>query len=104
MPRPARGHRGADLGTDATWRVRGKIFVVGGDGSPAVSVKTSREEQEELLATDPETFTSAPYVGRFGWTSVKLAGVDANDLRELIIEAWRRTAPKKLVQAYDAGV
>lgn len=88
---------------DATWRIRGKIFVIGSDGSPTISVKTSREEQEELLATDPDTFAAAPYVGRFGWTSIRLKGIDAGHLRELIIEAWRRTAPKKLVKAYDAG-
>lgn len=87
---------------EATWRIRGKIFVMGSDESPTISVKTSREEQEELLATDPKTFTSAPYVGRFGWTSIRLAGVDEAHLHELIVEAWRRTAPKKLVKAYDA--
>ncbi|GAA1744734.1 MmcQ/YjbR family DNA-binding protein [Luedemannella helvata] len=88
---------------EATWRIRGKIFVMGSEGSPTISVKTSREEQEELLATDPRTYTAAAYVGRFGWTSIRLAGVQADELRELIIEAWRRTAPKKLVKAYDAG-
>ncbi len=89
---------------EATWRIGGKIFVMGSDESPRITVRTSREEQAELTATDPQTFTSAPYVGRFGWTSIRLAGVQADDLRELIIEAWRRTAPKKLVKAYDAGV
>jgi hypothetical protein len=29
--------------------------------------------------------------------------MDADELRELIIEAWRRTAPKTLVAAYDAS-
>ena len=45
----------------------------------------------------------APYVGRYGWVQVQLSNVDENELRELLIEAWRRTAPKRLVKDYDAG-
>ena len=45
----------------------------------------------------------APYVGRYGWITVRLAGVDADELRELAIEAWRRTAPKRDVKAFDAS-
>jgi hypothetical protein len=84
-----------------TFRVRNKIFVMGAPGYLTISVKTSKEEQAGLLASDPETFTFAPYAGRFGWTRVRLSTVDAEELGELIIEAWRRTAPKAEVTAYD---
>jgi len=87
--------------SELTWRVRDKIFVMGGPDS--VTVRTSKEEQQELLAQDPDTFRYASYVGRFGWTSVRLSTVDGAQLAELVIEAWRRTAPKKLVAAYDSG-
>jgi hypothetical protein len=88
-------------GSDLTWRVNDKIFAMGGPSAPRISVKTSKEEQAELLAADPETFFYAAYVGRFGWVEVVLARVDAAEVNELLIEAWRRTAPKKLVKAYD---
>ena len=29
--------------------------------------------------------------------------VDLDDVAELLVEAWRHTAPKRLVKAYDAG-
>jgi hypothetical protein len=90
-------------GTDLTWRVNGKMFAVGGPDSPAISVKCSLEEQAELVASAPSVYSVAAYVGRFGWVSVMLAEADPDELRELLIEAWRRTAPKKLVKAYDAG-
>lgn len=32
---------------------------------------------------------------------VKLATVDPDELRELLIEAWRIRAPKRLTSAYD---
>ena len=40
----------------------------------------------------------ARYVGRFGWIEVQLSNVDEAELRELLTEAWRRTAPKKLIK------
>jgi hypothetical protein len=89
-------------GTDLTWRVRNKIFVVGGPESPQVSVKCAKEEQAELVAMAPETYRVAAYVGRYGWVSVVLANADPGELGDLIIEAWRRTAPRRLVAAYDA--
>jgi hypothetical protein len=89
-------------GTDLTWRVRSKIFAMGGPASPAISVKCSKEEQAELIAAAPDIYQPAAYVGRFGWVSVTLAHVDAGEIGELLIEAWRQTAPKKLVRQYDA--
>jgi hypothetical protein len=89
-------------GTDLTWRVREKIFAMGGPDSTDISVKASKEEQAELIASDPATYAPAAYVGRFGWVSVALTNVEADEVNELLIEAWRLTAPKKLVKAYDA--
>jgi hypothetical protein len=84
-----------------TLRVGDKMFASGTPDSPTVTVKASKEEQAELIAADPETYSVAPYVGRFGWVQVQLSTVDADELKALVIEAWRRTAPKKLVKTYD---
>jgi hypothetical protein len=32
-----------------------------------------------------------------------LSKADGTEVRELIVEAWRMTAPKRLVDAFDAG-
>ncbi len=88
---------------ERTFRTRNKIFVMGAPESRYISVKTSLEEQRELVGTDPETFAVAAYTGRFGWTRIDMSRVDAGELAELIVEAWRRTATKKVVAAYDAA-
>jgi hypothetical protein len=85
-----------------TFRVRNKIFVTLSASDRTASFKTSLENQEELIALDPETFRVASYTGRFGWTRVQLSRVDHDLMRELVIEAWRRIVPKRLVAAYDA--
>ena len=83
-------------GTDVNFRVRNKMFVIGGEDATAVSVKASITTQAELLDLDPETFSKAAYVGRFGWVNVNLARVDRSMLETLLRDAWRSTAPAKL--------
>ncbi|MEU9041331.1 MULTISPECIES: MmcQ/YjbR family DNA-binding protein [unclassified Kitasatospora] len=85
-----------------TLRVHGRIFTMGSPDGDRVTVKASPEDQAELLAAEPEVFSSAPYVGRHGWVSVRLDLVDPDELRDLVTEAWRRTAPKRLVREFDA--
>lgn len=87
--------------TDVTFRVRDKIFAMGDVDDLHASIKASPERQAELVDLDPETFSPAPYVGRFGWVTVDLARVDPMLLEDLIREAWRRTAPKKLAATLD---
>jgi hypothetical protein len=86
-----------------TFRVRDKLFAtLSDDGQPA-TVKAAREEQAALVAADPATFTVPAYVGRHGWVGVQLATADPEEVRELLVEAWRTTAPRRLVATYDTG-
>jgi hypothetical protein len=85
-------------GSDVTFRVHEKMFVIGGEGAYSVSIKASLESQADLIALDPETFSKAAYVGRFGWVVVRLDRVAEPHLRELIERAWHRTAPKRLTR------
>ena len=62
--------------TDVTFRVRSKIFAIGGDGADHVSIKATPLVQADLVDRDPKTFAPAAYVGRFGWITVDLARVD----------------------------
>ena len=85
-----------------TFRVRDKMFAALSDDGRQASVKATRQEQAALIATAPETFSVPAYVGRYGWVSVELATIDPTELAELVVEAWRQTAPKRLVATYDA--
>jgi hypothetical protein len=81
---------------DVTFRVRDRIFVIGGEGSDRVSIKADLETQAELLEMDPQTFAKSAYVGRFGWVTADLARVDEDLLTSLVRDAWRRIAGKTL--------
>jgi hypothetical protein len=79
------------------------MFAAMSDDGQQASVKATRQEQAALVSAAPETFGIPAYVGRHGWVSIQLATVDPAEVRELIVEAWRQTAPKRLVAAYDSG-
>ena len=60
--------------------------------------------QQAMVATDPARFFVPPYVGGRGWLGVYLdlgEPVDWNDMAELVEDAYRMVAPKKLVDELD---
>jgi hypothetical protein len=85
-----------------TFRVRDKIFVGLAEDGTTANVKASPEDQASLTATDEETFSPAPRLGRHGWVQVRLGRVRSPEMRHLVTEAWRRTAPRALVDEFDA--
>jgi hypothetical protein len=52
---------------------------------------------------DPRAWFVPSYVGTSGWVGAVLSAADGGEVRELIVEAWRMTAPKRLVAAFDRG-
>ena len=87
--------------TDVTFRIRSKIFAMGGDGADHASIKATPLVQADLVDRDPKTFAPAAYVGRFGWIYVDLDRVDYAELERLIRQAWRMTAPKRLAATLE---
>ena len=84
-----------------TFRVRDKIFAILSEDEKSVRVKATKQAQEALVGSEPRTFFVPSYVGRHGWVGINLDRVDAVELEELLEEAWRLTAPKKMVRAFD---
>ena len=56
-----------------------------------------REEREALVASAPEKFSMPrPSDMRFRWVCVRLDAIDVDELRELLVDAWRMCVPKKV--------
>ena len=86
---------------EATFRFRDRIFAMGSDGGHFVSVKASLDDQAGLVEMDPRTFAPSAYTGRYGWVRVRLAGVGKELAQRLVTNAWKRTAPRRLVADYE---
>jgi hypothetical protein len=86
---------------EATFRVRSKIFaMMAGDGKHA-SVKATRDEQKALVDENPGAYYLPPYVAQHGWIGIRVARARTDEVIELVTEAWRLTAPKRLVKTFD---
>ena len=61
-----------------------------------------REEREALVASEPDKFLMPePSDMRYQWVRVRLDAIDVDELRELLIDAWRLCVPKKVAAAYE---
>ena len=84
--------------TDITFRVRKKIFAIGGEGSESVSIKATPATQSDLVDQAPETFHPSAYVGRFGWVTADLGRIDDGllaDASDRCLAADRAEAPRR---------
>ena len=91
---------------EPTWFV-GKVFVMFAgrhhDDRVAFWCAAQPGVQEALVASGPRRFFRPPYVGGRGWVGVYLdvPGVDWAEVAELVVEAYRTVAPRRLVAGLD---
>jgi hypothetical protein len=94
---------GTSYGTPAL-KVRGKgICRMRSEPEEALVLLVSdMGEREALLQGHPGAFFTIAHYDGHPYVLVRLANVDRQELAELLEEAWRLRAPKRLVAAHDA--
>lgn len=90
------------FGTPAFF-VHGKLFVQLREDGVTLAVKTSELDRRALAALEPETYIITPHFETWSGMIVQLKTVKWRALEPLIIEAWRRMAPKRTLAIYDAA-
>jgi hypothetical protein len=100
------------------WLVKDKLFVwerplrpkeieVLGASAPDGPILGARVEhagaKEALLADDPRVFFTTPHFDGFPAILVRLELIAAEDLEEVVTEAWLVRAPRRLAEAYLEG-
>lgn len=85
------------------FRIAGKIFATLGPSNDWAMIKLTSEAQSLWTTAQPDVFEAFPGAwGKGGATRVTLEGADLATVRQALIVAWRRTAPKKMVDQYDS--
>jgi hypothetical protein len=56
-----------------------------------------KEEREALVASEPDKFLMPERSDlRYHWAVVRLSAIDDDELREIVLEAWRMVVPKRV--------
>jgi hypothetical protein len=86
-----------------SFTVRKKLFLRILDDDRAVVLRTDYFERDHLLATMPDVFHVTDRIREHPWVFARLAEADGEQLRQLIIDAWRRAAPPTVVRRFDGA-
>jgi hypothetical protein len=61
-----------------------------------------KEEREALVASEPEKFLMPEQRDmRYNWVVARLDQLDLDEMRELVLDAWRMCVPKSVAARYD---
>jgi hypothetical protein len=77
--------------------VAGRTFGYLWEPTRTVGLRQTLAEQAALVGERPEVFEVQFTAGGFGWVVVHLDGIERQELAELAFEAWRLSAPRRLV-------
>jgi hypothetical protein len=85
-------------------KVRGKLMArLRSEADGGLVVMCGADEKAALLASGDRAFWTTPHYDGHGSIIVDLDRVDPEQLTELLADAWRAKAPKRLVTEFDAG-
>jgi hypothetical protein len=84
------------------FRVGSIVYVAFSKDETEMGFAFPKEERDALVAGNPETFR-LPRTSdlRFNWVVVRLAAIDVDEMRELVLDAWRMVVPKKVAAEYE---
>ena len=64
-------------------------------------IKAHHDERDALLATAPSVYQAGWATTSTAWVKVRLELADPEEVYELLEEAWRMTATKRVIRAFD---
>jgi len=84
------------------FRVGQIVFVAFSRDETVMSVGFPKEEREAMIAAEPDKFMLPRQSDmRYNWIHVRLDAIDLDEVRELVLDAWRMCVPKKVAAAID---
>ena len=84
------------------FRVKGKLMARLDQNGESLLIKIDYLKRDILTHAEPETFYVTDFYRCHPMMFVRLSTIDRKTLGDLLEQAWRLTAPKRLLQAYDS--
>jgi hypothetical protein len=97
---------GIEVGTSygtPSMTVRGKFMCRMRTNPDALVMRViDLTDREALLKGNPDVYFSTPHYDGYPVVLIDLDRIEPTELAELVEDAWRLQAPKRVVAAYDA--
>jgi hypothetical protein len=79
------------------FRVGQIVYVAFSRDETIMGFAFPKEERDALVASEPDKFLMPKTSDlRYNWVEVRLDAIDDDELRELVLDAWRMVVPKKV--------
>jgi hypothetical protein len=60
-----------------------------------------KEERDALVASEPGKFMMPPTSDlRYNWVVVRLDAIDDDEMREIVLDAWRMVVPERVAEEH----
>jgi hypothetical protein len=83
------------------FRVKGKMIARLMEDGESLLIKVDYLKRDILINAEPATFYVTDFYRCYPMLLVRLPSVSPDLLRDLLEEAWRAVAPKRVIRAYD---
>jgi hypothetical protein len=83
------------------FRVKDRLFARMREEGVLVVFVPDELDKAALIAAEPDKFFTVPHYDGHAMVLVRLPAVVEDDLRELLVDAWRLRAPKRVLDAYE---
>jgi hypothetical protein len=84
------------------FRVGRLVYISISPDETSMGFAFPREERAALIAAEPTKFHPPVRSDeRYHWVQVWLDAIDQDEMRELVVDAWRMVVPKQVAAAYD---
>lgn len=89
----------------SSFRVKGKIFATIPPDGKTLRIPVDPDEGRALVEANPAAFSGVVWGKRIvpEWVQVHLPAADRGEVLELLEDAWRAKAPKRVLAAYEAA-
>src|SRR6202043_892215 len=83
------------------FRVGRIVYVAFSRDETVMGFGFPKDQRNWLVGGDPSKFMM-PEGGdlRYDWVLVRMAAIDENEMRELVLDAWRMVVPKRVAGSY----
>ena len=92
--------RSTSYGTPAL-KVKGKLFARLKEDEERIVIFVDFIEREAMTQENPDAYIVTDHYRDYPMMLIDLDAVADDELREVLIESWRRRAPKKLLAEFD---